>query len=354
MEVARRLGISQATVSRVVKNPEAVSPEMRERVRAALDEANYVPNLMARGLVSQSSRTIGVLTTATTSPSTMIRVTALTARLMDAGWLVIQALSDGSDDAETRALEEFRGRMVDGLVGIHRPHLVEMDLVDGFREEGKPVVVLSNEPVRGVDTVAHDVAGGIEQAVAHLAELGHRSVGLLRMASDSPEMAERETGFRAGMLRQGLPIREKWIVREAPVGGPRRWAPLPEAADAADSDYDLGFRAAERLLAGGDWPTAVVCSSDRLAIGAMRAFRRAGLRIPRDVAVTGFDGLDEARFAEPPLTTIESHDAAIGWAAADLLLARLTGTASRTALHERVPSRLIARESTLPDPPDPT
>ncbi len=343
-ELARHLGVSQATLSRVFSGQGPVSKKLRDRVNTAIVDFGYKPNLYARGLVSRKTRTIGVLATATTVPAHLIRLTALTSRLIGSGWTVINALTDGRAETEQDALDGLEGRMIEGLICLHRHHVSDAVLTERFGARGVPVVVYSCELIPGIDTLAAEIAGGIRDVVAHLVERGHRRLGLILMASSSPEMQRREIGFREAMARAGLEVHEPWVVRQRmDRSSGAAAAGLPNLDSV--SDYDLGQLATRRLLAQDRRPTALVCASDCMAIGALHALREAGLRVPEDMAVTGYDGLDQSRFSSPPLTTVEIDYTGLGRAAAERLLARIEDDDPTPPTHTTVPGRFVARRS---------
>jgi DNA-binding LacI/PurR family transcriptional regulator len=347
-QLAEHLGVSQATICRVFSGSNVVSKELRARVNRAIEDFGYTPNLYARGLASKRTRTIGIMAVTTTVPAHLIRLSALTSRLIGAGWSVVNALTDGRVETEQEALAQFEGRMVEGLVCLHRHHVSDALLRDRFAARGKPVVAFSCDPVPGIHTFGVDLAGGICRVVEALVERGHRRLGLVMMGSGSPEMLQREQGFRTAMAAAGLTVHEPWVIKQ-PLASTDRSSdaastPLPNLD--TDSDYDLGLLATRKILDQEDRPTALVCASDCMAIGALLALRERGLRVPDDMAVTGYDGLDQARFCDPPLTTVAVDYAAMGRQAADLLIAQLDDHQDTPATHRLTPGRFIPREST--------
>ncbi|QDU71480.1 LacI family DNA-binding transcriptional regulator [Mucisphaera calidilacus] len=362
-QLAKHLGVSQATVCRVLNSHKSVSPELRERVAKAIEDLEYTPNLYARSLVSQQSSTIGVLLTSTSLTVHLLRLTALTSRLMEEGWLVVNALTDGTSRTEEVGLREFEGRMIDGLVCIHRHHVPDEVLIKRFVNRGRPVIVYSQDPIPRIRTIANDSATGMRTSVAHLVELGHRRIALLTTDSESPEMLQRIHGYQQGMQEHGLTVAPDAILRV-----PWQGVSSPDDADGyqdaeestiyANSEYDLGQLGGSLILdqwSREDRPTAVVCATDSLAIGAMHRIREAGLRVPRDLSFTGFNGLSDSRFCDPPLTTMEVDYPGLGRRGADLLLSDLAngGPDPDEVLHERVAGRFIVRASTAPPPRDP-
>lgn len=365
IELARHLGVSQTTVCRVLNGHPSVAPDMRERVSAAIEELGYTPNLYARSLVSQSSATIGVLLTSTSVPTHLLRLTALTSRLMEEGWLVVNALTDGTAETETVGLNEFEGRMVDGLVCIQRQHVPDEMLYRRFVDRGRPVVVYSQDPIPRIRTIANEISGGIDDAVTHLAELGHRRIVLLTTESRSAEMHQRDIGFLRGMKRFGLPATEDQIIRMS-IRADRRAGLTPpdshefpagtEGRDRPQNDFDAGYLGAAEIFerwTESQRPTALVCATDGLAIGAMRLLRLRGVRVPTQMSVTGFNGLDDTRYCDPPLTTTEVDYPALGRLGADLLLRDLASgrTPEAHESHHRVVGHFRVRQSTAPPAP---
>lgn len=328
-DVARRAGVSTASVSRVLNAPEKVSAELRAQVEAALKELRYVPHGAARALASQRSRTIGAVVPTLGIAIFAKGIEALQARLHADGYtlLIASAAYDLAKELDhTRALIE---RGVDGIVLVGAEHLPALDeLLDA---SGLPHVntyiydAKAARPCIGIDNHAASY-----RITRHLIELGHRAVALLTSPTrNNDRIAARAAGIRACLEHHGIA--------------------LPDGA-AAEVPYSIGDgRAGLRaLLASGHRFTALACTNDVLALGALAEARAQGLAVPENLSITGFDDLDPAPHVDPPLTTVLAPAEDIARRAAEYLLQRIAG---RPALdHVELPANLILRGSTAPPP----
>jgi LacI family transcriptional regulator len=271
-DVARRAGVSTATVSRVVNHPEGGRPALRARVESAVAQLGYVPHAGARTLRSRRTGTIGAVFPTVDNAIFAKAIDALQRRLAEADHQLLIATS-GYDPAveESQALNLLR-RGADGLVlcgCAQRPALLAR-----LRSRGVPVVHVMSWPLPpGHIGVGFDNAGATRQVVRYLLDLGHRRIAMLAgVTRDNDRAAERVRGVREGLAAAGLTLPPEAITE-------RRYALAP-ARD--------GLR---YLLGASPRPTAIVCGNDVLAIGAMLEAQRLGLDVPRDLSIVGFDDL---------------------------------------------------------------
>lgn len=323
-DVARRAGVSQATVSLVMggKWRGRVSPPRAEAVRAAARELGYRPNLAARSLRLGRTRTAMLVVPALTSDF-FARVYAGAAPVAaENGFgLVLYPSPEGVGRA-TDPFDPARGAL-DGVIASS----MAPDALAALRGGGLPLVMLDSDPQGGaVTTVNPDIAEGMRLVAGHLLNLGHRRIGHLAAAVDSWTFRAR-----AHALREALAAGGGTVVRTERSG-----------LGVAD-----GVEAAARMLAGPDRPTALVCDDDLLAAGACKAARRLGVRVPQDLSVTGFDDLALATAVEPELTTVRLPAEAVGEAGMRALLAVLAGQSPGP---HTLPVTLVPRASTAPPP----
>nr|WP_245898834.1 LacI family DNA-binding transcriptional regulator [Nonomuraea indica] len=319
--VAARANVSRATVSRVVNGEASVSPEVRAAVLRAVQELGYVPNAAARSLVTRRTDAVAlVLSTAAHRGDALVAavVRYVTSVLEGAGKQITLMLADTAD-GQRRVVRHVEARQVDGVVLLppdgHGP------LAERLARTGVPVVLLGKPAIASlVPYVDADHAGGAAAATAHLLERGRRRIGVICGPMDLPGVQDRLTGHRAALQEAGL-------------------RPLLEPAG---HDRASGEQAARRLLADHPGLDAVFATSDDLAIGALRAAREAGRRVPDDLAVVGFDDIDAASCTTPPLTTVRVPVTDQALALARLLLSRLDG---RHASPVVLPARLVVRDS---------
>jgi DNA-binding LacI/PurR family transcriptional regulator len=317
VDVARRAGVSQSTVSLVFsgKGRGRVSEATQQAVRRAARELGYRPNVAAQALRLGSSRAVALLVPDITNPFFARVLRGAQRAAQEAGYTVV--LVDTANDRrwEAQSFEALRAGPVDGYL------LFEVTAPEGLgRDES---VVLMETEARGRSSVRFDAEAGAMAAVRHLVELGHRRIGHLAAAFDAPTFDLRESARRTVLTEAGLDPDEHPRV-STPIG-------IEAARDAAGPLLD------ER-------PTAVLCDDDVIAAGLYLAARERGLRIPRDLSVVGFDDMDFARVLSPPLTTVALDAEQLGASAFELLEARMAGRST----HRRVvlPAELLVREST--------
>lgn len=329
VDVAQRAGVSQKTVSRVVNDEPNVSEALRERVRVAIAELGFRPNDAAQALVTARSRVIGFVSTGSAlfGPSSMAVGVQRAAR--DAGYtvaIVHTATGDPRDVGE--ALDELAARRVAGIV-VSEP-------ADSLRPvhhtpHGVPVLALEHRPDENADwiLVGADDRAGARTATEHLLGLGHRTVWHVAGPEGWGTSLSRQHGWREALEASGCVVPE--LVRGD-------WG--------AASGYEAGV-----LLAARPDVTAVFVANDDMAMGLVRALERAGLQVPRDVSVVGFDDVAVSAYQHVPLTTVRQDFDEIARQGMRRLLAEIEGrpVPSRRAA---VPVTLVVRESTAPPHPD--
>jgi LacI family transcriptional regulator, galactose operon repressor len=323
-EVAEHAQVSVATVSHVMNQTRFVDPETQERVRQAIKELGYRPNLLARSLRRRETRTIGLLVPDNANPFFAEFARVIEDAGFAEGYSVILCNSDRSETKEAAYIDVLLAKQVDGLIVLSATDRV--DLLQRVLDVGVPLVVvdrnLAGMPVSQV-LVANEQGGHL--AGRYLAGLGHRRVGCIGGPSDANPSWGRVTGFVRAMREAGADI-----PPEAIVSGDFRYAG-GEAGMRALLDRDLGL-------------TAVFAANDLMAIGAMITLRRAGLRVPDDVSVIGFDNILPASMMIPPLTTVEQPVNELGQAAARLLMDQILKRRIEPACLT-IPTRLVERES---------
>jgi LacI family transcriptional regulator len=308
-EVARRAGVSIATVSRALRDSELVTPETRARVKAAAAELDFRPSRPARSLAEGRHAATGIVFPELVGPYYAEVVLGYEATAADRGSSVLILATRGRADAAD-AVRELAGR-VDGLTIMGRT--VGDDVVRSLAATGLPLVLLAREPVPGVDTIRARNVRTAQALARHLRGHGHRRCVFLGDPSSSPDVAGRYAGFTAEL--------------ESPV--------VP-----CGLDLDSGRAAAADVLR--DPPDAVVCANDEVALGVMLAAEAAGLSIPDDVAVTGWDDLLAARFAH--LTTVSQPMRELGATAARRLHQRIADP-GHAVRRQVLPTRLVVRRS---------
>jgi LacI family transcriptional regulator len=323
-DVAQAAGVSVATVSRVYNGSNLVREETGLRVREAATRLGYVPHGAARSLITSRTNTIGVLLPDLYGEffSEVIRGIDQAAQ-KQRHHLLLSSSHDQRDTFEA-ALRSMRGR-VDGLI-VMWP---EMDVATAVRNlpAGFPVVLL-HAPVGPDDFDVITIANfeGARAMVRHLLDLGHRQVAIIQGAEGNFDAAERLRGYREALAEAGI---QSNAALEAPGN-------FSEAS---------GFLAVDRLLHGDPRPTAIFAANDAMAIGALSALRQAGLRVPQDVAVAGFDDIPIAQYLDPPLSSVHVDISALGERATLRLLDAVRDKQAHVRRAETLPTTLILRRS---------
>ena len=310
-DVARLAGVSVITASRALNTPEKVSPEALNRIRAAVAETGYVPNLLAGGLASNRSRLVAAVVPAIAGSVFMETIQALTDELAAAGFQLMLGQSGYRDSREDALLDAIIGRRPDGIVltGVMRSPEGRRRLL----ASGIPVVEtwdLTPNPIDMLVGFSHEKVGA--EVAAHLHRKGYRRCAIVT-ADD----------HRAGMRRSGFEARWQTLTKGAKA---RKGGPIPVWTVPAPSTLAGGRAALTGLLAQNPDLDAIWCSSDVLAHGVITETHARGLSVPQDLAVHGFGDLAFAAHIHPALTTVRIDGTAIGRVAARCLIERSAGT----------------------------
>ncbi|WP_087720509.1 LacI family DNA-binding transcriptional regulator [Salinicola salarius] len=325
-KVAELAGVSVATVSRALKTPDVVSPGTRDKVLAAVEQADYRPNLTAVQFRSQRTRNLVVLvpTIANTFFARVIGGIQEAAQRRGYGILLCNTLGDERTERAYAGLVSTR--QADGLIQL-RAH----DPFTTSSGQARPPMVNACEVLDAAPcpTVKLDNRAAARSVTEHLLALGHCRIGMIKGPRNSPLTRDRLLGFQDALAVAGL---------------------LPDESLVFPGDFtpSSGYRAAGDLLSRADPPTAIFCENDEMAMGAMRRIKEAGLRIPEDISVAGFDDIAFASFCDPPLTTIAQPAEDFGREAVALLLDIIDDRDDAADEHRIMPFELVTRESTGP------
>jgi LacI family repressor for deo operon, udp, cdd, tsx, nupC, and nupG len=320
-EVARLAGVSTATVSRALATPGQVSPETRERVMAAVAKVGYVPNPAARSLRSQKAHMILVALPDLANIFFSQVLRGIEEALFAAGYGMVVGDLNGASAKEARFADFAAAGQVDGVLLLNG-HL--------FRENGEPgagvadlgvpmVGLCEVIPDTDIPQIEVDNRAAAERMTQYLAGLGHREICYVCGPADNILERERFAGYREGLAKAGLPF-------DPAIVWPGDWK------------LETGAAAGREILAAPKRPTAVFCSNDEMAIGLLRVLASAGVRVPEEMSVAGFDDIEFAAMATPALTTIRQPRRELGQQGAAALIELLGG---------RTPPRRICLETTL-------
>ncbi len=304
-DVARLAGVSTSTVSHVINNNRFVSDGVREKVEQAIRHLNYAPSALARSLKINQTHTIGMLLTTSSNPFYAEVVRGVEESCYQRGYSLILCNTAGDEERMNRSLETLMQKRVDGLLMMcTESHLPSADILN--RYPSIPTVMMDWAPFEGRGDIIQDNAllGG-ELATQHLIDCGYTRIACIAGPQDKTPARMRLEGYRNAMTKSGLEILPGYVVN-------------------GDFEFQGGYNGMVELLALETPPEAVFTSNDAMAVGVYHALYQAGMRIPQQMAVMGYDDIELARYLTPPLSTIHQPKDALGELAIDTLIHRLS------------------------------
>ncbi|MFZ3573303.1 LacI family DNA-binding transcriptional regulator [Streptomyces sp. BH097] len=331
-DVAREAGVSVGTVSNVINRPEAVADATRARVQAAIERLGYVRSESARQLRAGRSRIMGLLVLDMGNPFFVDVARGAERAARDAGLGVMVCNSAQSPAEEADYLSLFAEQRVRGV--LLTPAEATGPTVEAFRRHDIPFVLVDRvaEGATECSVSVDDVNGGA-LAVRHLVDAGHRSIAYVSGPPTLNQVADRRQGALRALKEAGLPSS---VLRELPTDR---------------LDVAAGRDAGARLLGLTERPTAVFCANDLLALGVLQSLYAAGVRVPEDIAIVGYDDIEFASAAAVPLTSVRQPAVHMGALAADLLLEEIEAADDPESAHEHrrvvLQPELVVRGSSL-------
>jgi LacI family transcriptional regulator len=325
-DVAREAGVSTATVSHVINNTRYVSDEVRARVLEAIERCGYYPNAQARSLASGRSHTLGILISDIVNPFFPELVKSIETAAFERGYDVV--LANTSYDAERTS--NYVRRLIERKVAGVALMTSELDtaLVDELARRDVCVVFLDlGSSGERMSNLVVNYAVGIKEAIQHLVALGHQQIAYISGPVRLRSAAKRREAFR------------KCVAEHLPGARP--------AIYEGDFKIEGGRRAAYEIIKRGRMPTAVMAANDLMALGAMQEFRTAGLKIPYDISIVGFDDIAFSALTDPPLTTICLPRMELGRRAVEALMTTIEHP-DRQGVEIHIPTYLVMRGSTAP------
>ncbi|HEY8940698.1 MAG TPA: LacI family DNA-binding transcriptional regulator [Cellvibrio sp.] len=325
-DVARLAGVSVATVSRALSNPEKVSPESLDKVHKAIAEVGYRPNMLARNFRSARAYAVVVLVPDIANPFYSLFIRALEDRAHQKGYAVLLGDTRGTPERELEYIRRVETRLADGIVQL-RPSSEKSQ--NNIPADVPCVNACGCEYTTG-PAIRIDNRGAAKSMVNYLISLGHKRIGVISGLKDNPHAIDRLEGYKEAIAEAGIPF-EKDLIAE---GDFTMWS---------------GLNAAFQFCNMKNRPTAIFSMNDEMAIGAMQTLKNQGIRIPEDISVTGFDDIAYAKYSDPSLTTISQPAEEMGKMAMDMLLKVIEGE----PLSQRecvLPTEFIIRKSTGPAP----
>lgn len=328
-DIAREAGVSTATVSHVINKTKHVSEPVRAKVQEAIERFDYHPNAHAQMLALGRSKMIGLLVSDITNPFFPEIIKTIEAAVFAGGYHLILFNTNYETDRAVQYMQRLVQMRVAGVI------LMTAEFDQALIEEAKrkkTSVVFHDLGIVGekMSNIVLDYAVGIDEAVQYLLSLGHRRIAHIAGAQD----------IHSGRVR-----------REAFIAAIKRHLPRSPAPKIVDGDFRFegGRLAANQMLREKMLPTAVVVANDLMALGAMQEFKAAGLRVPQDISIVGFDDISFAGLSEPALTTVCSPRVEIGRRAVEALMITIDRP-QHDGIEVRIPTYLIKRDSTAPPP----
>jgi DNA-binding LacI/PurR family transcriptional regulator len=305
-DVAQVANVTPGTVSRALRDSPRVNPETKKRIQLLADEMGYSPDAQARSLVMGRTYTIGVVVTTMVDPFIGAIVQTIESAAQEQGYTVILSSSNSMPEREIEAVNMLESRRVDGVIvassrvgSLYQEHLDRLSV---------PVVLINSlvhQDGGHTYSIGVDNRHGGYLATRHLAQRGHRRIAYVSAPAYRTDNAERQNGYRDAMAEAGIDADPSLVLPgTGRVGGGQRALPL--------------------LLSLDPTPSAAFCYNDVTAIGLIDAARKAGLSLPQDLAIVGFDDIAFARFAHPALTTIAQPVAQLGQGAIEMVLTLLS------------------------------
>jgi LacI family transcriptional regulator len=324
--VAARARVSIATVSRTINRVPSVDPVLASRVWKAAADLKYLPNTQARALVSGKSRLLGLIVSEITNPFFPELIHEFEQVAVGRRYeILIGSTSDDPHQME-RCARRMLERKVDGVAVMTFGS--EEFFLERFDAEQIPTVFIDSMPSRPSDGALDvDYRAGIYEGVQHLAVLGHRDIGFISGPLRMRSSQARKKALLQSLRSTGLTVNPSWVIE-------------------GDHTLDGGRDAMQKLLKLKEKPTAVICSNDMMAIGVQHALFEAGLKVPDDLSLIGFDDIHLAEYTIPPLTTVRMSCRDLAQKAVEILLASLVPASEHTQIANNIRTRLIVRQTT--------
>jgi len=327
VEVAKRASVSIATVSNVIRGTRQVSPELQERVQAAIKELDYYPNAIARGLKVKQTRMLGMIVPDITNPFFPGVIRGAEDTAFERDYFLVAANTDEQIGRERRLISALRTYRVDGLMLASAPGY-DTSHIRSLIASGMSVVFL-DRPVADVkaDAVLLDNVRGARECVRHLIQQGHREIAVITGPLQAQNARERLQGYEEALRESDLPVSKSLVLE-------------------GDYRYESGHRLARQLIEGQTKATAIFVCNGVMTLGVLNAFEELGIICPQDIALATFDDLTIDHSAHSHLTAVVQPSYEMGARAASLLIDRIEGKLSGDPVVVRIVPTLVVRDST--------
>ena len=283
-DIADKTGFSTNTVSLALRQSPRIPQQTRDVIQRAAAELNYLPNHIAKSLVSRETKTIGLVLTDINNPVLTHTAQAIEIALAARGYGTLFATSNNDQSEEIRAIEMVRARQVDGILIYPTGHR-QLDHLRALRRANYPIVLLVGDPDAGIDAVCMDERRGAYKATRHLIDVGHRKIAIVDGANPSGNREKRE-GYQQALAEAGIELDPDLVI------------------DPRGHSVDRGYWAIDTLMSGKTRPTAIFAANDSLALGVLRWCLKNKVRVPEDIAIVGMDNIEFAEYAGVPLSSV--------------------------------------------------
>lgn len=322
-DVAAAAGVSVSTVSRVLNDKDDVAPETYERVQEVIRQLGYASSLAARGMRSRRTNVIGLIMPDVGEPFPIEVMRGVNEAIAAFDYHLIIYTAGDTRESKSAARERQYVSLLNS--GITDGVIIVTPAATSFSTADPVVVVDPNNVCPDCATVIATNRAGALSATRYLLELGHRRIGFVGGRPELQSAVRRLQGYRDGLAEAGVPLH-------------------PELVEVGDYTAETGFVCGRRLLSLPDPPTAIFAANDQSAIGVMRAADEAGLSVPEDLSVVGFDNIPETAYVNPPLTTVDQFITRMGYTATEILMRLIEGESLDGDIH-KIPTELVVRES---------
>jgi LacI family transcriptional regulator len=341
-DLAREAGVSVMTVYRALNDYPDIQAETKRRILNIARQRRYRPNLLAKGLIKGETNTIGLIVPAINNPYITSHIYFIDKLLAESNRSLLLEISHNDPEHQSKNIMEVCSRMVDGLIIIPIHNVIPYQEISDLAEENFPLVILSQKAPPGVSYVTVDLEQGAYDAVKYLIELGHRRIvhiSLPRIEHTAtktdfvkPEQDGRLIGYMKALRTYGIDFIEDYVID-------------------CENTIEAGYRMVSELLKVRPRPTAVFLYNDNVAIGLLNGLLQAGINVPQDMSVIGFDDVELSRLLPVPLTTMGQFIELEATELVNLVLEQIMEPQSqRKPRYKLIPTELIARASTGPPP----
>lgn len=331
-DIAQAAGVSHTTVSRALRGSATLAPRTVARIQEIAKELGYIPNTVARGLKTKRSGILGVLITHIHDPFFAEVISGIEDVLLQNNYSLFLASSYANPQREADIVQAMSAQRVDGVI------ICSTQVSEAHRQQleqfGVPTVLMNNQATEEMaNSLYHDDMYGSRTVTEHLIGLGHGRIAYLGNEKTGRTNSDRLTGYQQALQAAGLAHNPAYVVQ------------------CASGSIQSGAAGASHLLRLTPRPTAVVCFSDRIAIGAMQTLHQAGWRIPETCSLTGFDNIEMAAYTAPPLTTFNQPKRQMGIEAAQMMLSIIEQAGQASPAIKVMQGQLVVRASTAVPPP---